>query len=60
MVEYTYEVRKSIFIVDELLSESSISSRVSASAIFESNLPVTYEHCDQFIINEEAVLTRLS
>jgi len=60
MVEYTYEVRKSIFTVDELLSESSVWSRVSANAIFESNLLVTSDQCNEIITDEEAVLRRLS
>ncbi len=45
--------------VDELLSESSILSRVSVSAIFESNLPFISDQCDEIIKHEEAVWTRL-
>jgi hypothetical protein len=41
--------------VDELLSESSILSRVSVSAIFESNLPFISDQCDEIIKHEEAV-----
>jgi hypothetical protein len=41
------------------LSESSILSRVSASTIFESNLPFTSDQCDEIRADEEAVLRRL-
>jgi len=43
-----------------LLNESRISSRVSASAIFESNFPLTSDKYDEIVADEEAVLTRLS
>jgi hypothetical protein len=43
-----------------LLNELRISSRVSASAIFESNFPLTSDKCDEIVADEEAVLTRLS
>ncbi len=37
-----------------------IWNRVLASAIFESNFPVTYNQCDESITDEGAVLRSLS